>query len=280
MPPVLSIVMPVYNGEKYLEEAINSILNQTFCDFEFIILNDGSTDKSEDIILSFKDKRIVYVRNEKNLKITRTLNKGIKLSRGKYIARIDADDISAHNRFDVQIRYIQEKDIDFVGSNILLIDSKSKKIGNRHYPETDLECKELLLYGSCFAHPSLLAKSEAMKSIGYHEVDAAEDYDAWKRASSANYVFGNVQENLLQYRIHENQIMTQYSDKSKKYLKKNISKASILRYKNGDLHDYSAIQAASVLYIRDLVSISTLKYIFKYQGFIKILLIRIIKAVV
>jgi glycosyltransferase involved in cell wall biosynthesis len=99
----ISVLMPVYNAEKYLKESICSILNQTYGDFEFLIINDGSTDKSEEIILSFKDERIVYHKNESNIKLIATLNKGIALARGKYIARMDADDISLPDRLLHQV---------------------------------------------------------------------------------------------------------------------------------------------------------------------------------
>ena len=97
--PIISVVMPVYNAESFLEEAINSILRQTFYDFEFIIINDGSTDKTEEIILSYKDSRILYQKNEKNSGIVYTLNKGFSIASGMYIARMDADDISHNDRF-------------------------------------------------------------------------------------------------------------------------------------------------------------------------------------
>ena len=92
--PQVTVLMPVFNGEKYLAEAIESILNQTFKDFEFLIVDDGSEDRSAEIINSYKDKRIKLLRNERNLGVSRSCNKGIKLAEGKYIARMDCDDIS------------------------------------------------------------------------------------------------------------------------------------------------------------------------------------------
>lgn len=96
---LVSVVLPAYNAELYLKEAIDSVLSQTFTDFELIILNDGSIDRTEEIILSYNDSRIVYVKNEKNLGLIGTLNKGINLAKGKYIARMDADDICLPERF-------------------------------------------------------------------------------------------------------------------------------------------------------------------------------------
>ena len=105
--PLITVLMPVYNGEKYLQQAIESILKQTFTDFEFLIINDGSTDNSENIILSYDDSRIRYIKNEENLRLIRTLNKGIELAKGKYIARMDCDDISLPYRFEKQLKEFQ-----------------------------------------------------------------------------------------------------------------------------------------------------------------------------
>ena len=104
----VTVLMPVYNAEQYLREAIGSILHQTFTDFEFIIINDGSTDRSEEIIKSYTDTRIRYYKNESNLKLIATLNKGFDLAGGKYIARMDADDISLPNRLQLQFELMEK----------------------------------------------------------------------------------------------------------------------------------------------------------------------------
>ena len=111
----VSIVIPVYNAEKYIKEAIESILNQTFSNFEFIIIDDGSIDATEEIIKSFKDSRIVYIKNEKNLGLIKTLNKGISIARGEFIARMDSDDISMPQRFELQLDVFKKyKGVDIV----------------------------------------------------------------------------------------------------------------------------------------------------------------------
>ena len=104
---LISIILPAYNAEKYLKEAIDSILAQTYTNFELIVINDGSTDKTEEIILSYQDSRIRYIKNEKNLKLIRTLNKGIGLAKGKYIARMDADDISLPHRLKEEVEFME-----------------------------------------------------------------------------------------------------------------------------------------------------------------------------
>lgn len=107
--PVVSVLMSVYNARPdELRQSIESILNQTFKDFEFIIINDGSTNETKEVILSYEDERIRYVENETNLKIITSLNKGLKLCRGKYIARLDSDDYSAPTRLEKQVKYMEE----------------------------------------------------------------------------------------------------------------------------------------------------------------------------
>src|SRR6185295_3491651 len=116
-PPQVSVLMSVYNGEKYLKEAMESILNQSFPDFEFLIFNDSSTDSGREIILSFNDPRIVLVDNEKNIGLTKSLNKGLSLAKGKYIARMDADDISDAGRLNEQVNYMEKNsDVAVCGS--------------------------------------------------------------------------------------------------------------------------------------------------------------------
>src|SRR5215212_8979259 len=102
MSPEISVILPVYNGEKFLGQAIESILGQSFPDFELIIVNDGSGDNSENIILSYTDKRVVYLKNQENSGLVSSLNRGVSVAKGKYIARMDADDISLPDRFKLQ----------------------------------------------------------------------------------------------------------------------------------------------------------------------------------
>src|SRR5688572_25455679 len=124
----ISVILPVYNAEKYLRDAIQSILNQTFTDFELIIINDGSTDESERIINSFSDKRIRYIRNDKNLGLIETLNKAVHLAAGPYIARMDSDDISEMNRLEIQLAELKKnKGFQMICSPILGITAGGKQ---------------------------------------------------------------------------------------------------------------------------------------------------------
>ena len=164
--PLISVVMPVYNGEPYLKEAIESILNQTFKDFEFIIINDGSTDNTWHVIKEYaqKDKRIVTVSQE-NIGLTKSLNNGIRMAKGKYIARQDADDISLYNRLHKQIPWLEEKGYDLCCSRTWLIKEGrvSPRIGY-FFPKPLVLC----IYNP-FIHGTYLLKKEMLLEIGGYD---------------------------------------------------------------------------------------------------------------
>jgi len=206
--PIISVLMPVYNGEKYLKDSIDSILNQTYKNFEFIIIDDGSTDKTEEIIKSYSDKRIRFIKNEKNLGIVKSLNLGIDLARGKYIARMDADDISLPERFEKQVEFMENHpEVNVCGSWIEYFGARS---GVWKTLKSDAKIKVGLLFGSQLAHPTILAKKEVFVSYPYREeYKDAEDYHLWVLMSK-DYTFSNLQEVLLRYRIHEDQISQKY----------------------------------------------------------------------
>lgn len=202
--------MPVYNAENHVEEAIQSILNQTFLNFEFIIINDGSIDRTEEIILSYTDSRIIYIKNEMNLQIVESLNKGIGIAKGKYIARMDADDISLPTRLEKQYLFMEEH------NNIDVIGTWSKAFGDSDYvlrPLTDdCEIKAKLFFDSPFIHPSVMFRKSSLSHFKYtKQYNKAEDYGLWLEMSTAA-TFANIPEVLLLYRLHQNQTMSQYSN--------------------------------------------------------------------
>lgn len=201
--PAISVVMPVYNGEKYLREAIDSILNQTFSDFEFIILNDGSTDKTEEIILSYTDPRIVYVKNEENLQIVKTLNKGIALAKGKYIARMDADDISMPERFEKQFEFMEtHPDVGVCGTWLKTFgDVKAEWT----YPVEAEEVLIALMFYSPVAHPTAVIRKVVFDFFKYEQnYNKAEDYKLWVDISK-QFTIVNIPCFLLRYRLHSSQ---------------------------------------------------------------------------
>ncbi|MBA2611421.1 MAG: glycosyltransferase family 2 protein [Bacteroidetes bacterium] len=204
--PVVSVVMSVFNGAKYLHEAIESILSQTYTDLEFIIINDGSTDNSEEIIKSFKDERIIYIPNKTNIGLIDSLNNGLKTARGKYIARMDADDISVNNRIELQLKEFNENPAAIVvGSDYYLLSgSRLKHIKNRS--NSDYQ-KAVLFFSPCFCHPTVMMKNIFReKNIFYNkEYVHAEDYKLWTELSLYGD-FLSVKEPLLKYRSHVSQI--------------------------------------------------------------------------
>lgn len=208
--PKVTVLMPVYNGEKYIGEAIESILNQTFTDFEFLIINDGSTDSSVEIISSCKDPRVRLVHNAKNLGLVKTLNIGLKLSQGKYIARMDCDDISLPGRLAKQVAFMDaHPDVCICGTWIRTISATTGDIWD--YPCDDPTIRCSLIFGSVISHPSVTIRKEGLEKhqLFYDErYIHVEDYEMWVRCS--RYVkFANIPEALLQYRRHEHQRVNQ-----------------------------------------------------------------------
>lgn len=214
MNPKISVVMPVYNGERYLKEAMESVLNQTFKDFEFIIINDGSTDSTEKIIQGFSDPRIVYLDNGGNLGLSRSFNRGIQVARGEYIARMDADDISLPDRFEKQIKFLEANpQIGVLGSNIKIIGTN--KIFKR--PENHKAIKWQSLLSTPVVHPTVMARANILKNNPYDDkLHNSEDYELWSRLIfEKDAGFANLQEPLLLYRVFPKSF-TQSLDPDKK----------------------------------------------------------------
>lgn len=204
--PLISVVMSVYNGEKYLAEAIESILNQTYKNFEFIIVNDGSKDNSIEIIKSYmnQDNRIVLIDRE-NKGLPYSLNEGISIAKGEYIARMDADDISLPMRFKKQIDYMQKNELDVCGSYIELFGNNIKERIIKN-PLNNDDIRFSLLFFSSLAHPTVVFKKEVFKKVKYNiEYKVAQDYQLWCDIVNASFKIGNIPEVLLNYREHEAQ---------------------------------------------------------------------------
>ena len=199
----VSVLMPVYKtNEQYLREAIESILNQTFTDFEFLILDDCPNDTRERIVKSYKDKRIKYSINEKNLGISASRNKLIEMAQGEYLAVFDHDDISYPDRFEKEVKYLDEhKDIGVVSSWFRMIPDNT--IAKR--PENGADIKVHLTEGCCVVHSASMIRKSVLidNNIRYEEeFSPAEDWALWCRLIDVTN-FYNIQEVLLDYRWHE-----------------------------------------------------------------------------
>ena len=207
--PRISVVMPAYNAEKYIGEAIESILQQTFSDFEYIIIDDGSTDRTWEIIQEYaqKDERIVIIQNKENLQISATLNKGIQMARWEYIARMDADDISMPERFEKQIAFLDDNpDVGIVWWVMQLFNQKWN-IWIRKYYVTDAEIRKHLFFFSPFCHPSIMMRTELVRTVWGYDLDMvyAEDYDLYFKLGTKAQ-FANLSETVLQYRVSDDWI--------------------------------------------------------------------------
>jgi glycosyltransferase involved in cell wall biosynthesis len=207
--PVVSVVMSVFNGEHFLQEAIESILRQSFRDFEFIIINDGSTDESGSILDYYRrcDPRL-RVYHQENKGLIESLNRGCGLANGKYIARMDADDIAMDDRLMCQVdRMEKHRDLGLLGGAVEWIDTTGKSLGIHRHPCESRIIKTALADGSPFAHPTVLIRREVFLSVGGYRpvVVDAEDYDLWLRIAD-RFDLANLQAVVLKYRIHPGQV--------------------------------------------------------------------------
>lgn len=208
--PAVSVIMPVFNSEKFLSVAIESILNQTFSDFEFIIIDDGSTDQSLKEIKRYgvKDKRIRIINNASNLGICACLNRGLSLARGKYIVRMDSDDWSYPDRIKKQLFFMESHpNVVICGGTIRVCDAKLKVINPRRYPASDREIRKKIFRINPFAHPAVMYKKEtAIKAGGYNEkLATVEDYDLYFRLGNLGQ-FANLTSAVLKLRIRYDSI--------------------------------------------------------------------------
>jgi len=200
--PKISVLLPVYNGGEYLQTAIDSILNQSYSDFEFIIINDASTDNSEKLICSYTDSRIRYIKNEQNIGLIRTLNKGLDLCNGDYIARMDQDDIANDKRLEKQNDILDKNpEIGVCGSWFTLFGTRNNHVAK--HPEHPEHIKIGMLAYCAIGHPTVMMRKSSLQGLKYDEdYQAAEDYEFWTRLLRITK-FYNIQESLLDYRLHE-----------------------------------------------------------------------------
>ena len=204
----ISVLMSLYNADKYLTEAMDSILAQTYPDFEMIVVNDKSTDKSGDILKAFaqKDPRIVILENAQNLGLTRSLNRGLAIAKGEYVARMDADDISAPDRFQKQVAFLDmHPDYSFVSCIGRYIDENGNPEQLRPFPETNEEIYAMMPKVDAVMHPGAMFRRKDIAQIGNYCEDfrVVQDYDLWFRGMAAGYKFYNIQEPLVLFRRDE-----------------------------------------------------------------------------
>lgn len=212
MPPKVSVVMSVYKGKPYLRECLESILNQTFTDFEFIIIDDGSTDSTWEILTEYdkRDHRVRIFKNVENIGLTKSLNKGLALAQGEYIARQDADDISLQERFKLQTRFLDHHlEVGAIGSVAEVIDEQGMSLGQSKVPIEHESLQACLLVNNCLYHSSMMARRSLVQALGGYreELRYAQDYDLWLRLSQLARI-ENLQDILVRVRHSAKNITT------------------------------------------------------------------------
>ena len=224
--PLISVILPVYNAEKFLNESINSILEQTYTHFELINVNDGSTDGSQAIIEHYSDPRIKNIFHTQNKGLVASLNIAIVSAKGDMIVRMDADDIALKDRVQKQVQYLLDHPaIDIVGTHAVFFETNTQSpMANW---ELDLNTitpssiKKALTWENCMIHPSICMRSEIAKSLLYNEHQKNyEDYDLWLRATADNINIAKIDESLLYYRVQPNSITQSSIRKENFYFQK------------------------------------------------------------
>ena len=212
--PLISVILPVFNGVETLHESITSILHQSYRKFELIIINDGSIDDSLKLINGFQDSRIVVI-NQNNQGLAKSLNTAIKESSGELIARQDQDDISVSERFEIQVReFLTNDGLILLGSNGIKINKDGKEIGTMKLPTKSNDLKFFLNFYNPFIHSSVMMKSETVKLAGlYSELRSEqppEDFELWNRMKNFGEI-KNLNLALVKYRITENSMSTVFA---------------------------------------------------------------------
>jgi glycosyltransferase involved in cell wall biosynthesis len=281
MFPSISVVMSVYNGKDSIRDAVNSILSQSFKDFEFIIIDDGSTDGSADIVGSIKDERIILLR-QINCGLSVALNNGIKISKAKFIARMDADDISLDTRLEKEYNVLKNNsEIGIVGTFISLINKDGSFIRNGEEPVEPEEIEKKILLRSCFNHGTVMFRKELWEMTGgysntYPENPPCEDYALWIKM--LKYTKGyNIPEYLYKLVIHPDSVSVknkmqqtaQHFLIAEKNLQEQLDnsqvseskdKHDLLNYSLGELYYHNKFYKKSRQYLRKTISANPLAY--------------------
>jgi glycosyltransferase involved in cell wall biosynthesis len=189
--PTVSVLLPVWNAERYLAGAIESVLAQTFTDFELLVVDDGSSDGSGPLIRRYRDRRIQCTVNEKNLGVTRSLNLCIDRARGRYLARMDADDLCAPERLEHQVAFLDaHPHVALVATGARRIDARGAELGAIAPPVDGEELRRRLRLGNCIVHGSVMMRAAAVHELGGYDasMERAQDYDLWLRLSERHAI--------------------------------------------------------------------------------------------
>ncbi len=294
--PKISVIMPVYNAEKYVREAIDSILSQTFRDFEFIIIDDGSSDSSVDIVKAYHDERIRLYVNEQNMGVAKTLNKGLELATGEYIARMDSDDISLPQRFEKQLAYLENhRNVGVLGCGT---EDFGEGIPSRFSRpnSSSAEYKVDLFFNTCVAHPAVMMRRSALGSFRYEEkYNGLEDYVLWWRIAERHDIY-SLSEVLFRYRKHKNQVTQiqahtkEFCEKTKSFIEEKISvldkeysdfeRDFLYRYSIGKVDDYSEQELEAGIRFFERLLVNNKKICYFRQSYLNRIFGWVISAVI
>ncbi len=208
--PLVSVILSTYNDAPFLPESVESVLNQSFRDFELIIVDDGSTDKTAEVLATFQHSRIRLLHNERNLGLAASLNRGIAVASGKYIARQDADTISVPNRLQLQVDYLENHpSLIIVGSNVMATDEAGDVRGLWVLPPRDIDIKWTLLFRTPLIHPTVVMRAAALDKAGFYSEDAefcyVEDYELWSRLCPLG-VCANLSDALMDFKCRKGSV--------------------------------------------------------------------------
>ncbi|MDR3583408.1 MAG: glycosyltransferase family 2 protein [Candidatus Pacebacteria bacterium] len=240
--PEVSVIMPVYNEkENFLKESIESILNQSFSDFEFLIVNDGSDEKTSAILENYakSDRRITIINNDSNLGLTKSLNISLKKAQGKFIARMDSDDISLSDRLEKQLPFLQKNNLDLIGANCDIIDENGNILKEKRI-SPPYNMKKNLLRGNFFTHATLFGQKKVFDELYDENFKRAQDYEFLLRILGKGYSLGYMPDSILKYRLHQKAI----SSASAKEQEWFALKARVLAIKN---YGYNFVYTSYIL---------------------------------
>ncbi len=216
MDKLVSIILPTYNGSKRIEMAIQSVLDQKYSNWELLVLDDGSQDNTAFIVDTFvkQDTRIKYIKNEVNLGIQKTLNKGLREAKGEYIARIDDDDVWIdQNKLSEQVLFLEKnKEYVLVGTGVIIVDENNNELFRYFLPEKDIQIRKTILGKNCFIHSSVLFRKDVVLKIGGYDESVntrhVEDYDLWLRLGLCGK-FSNLSSYSVRFKLHDASISAQ-----------------------------------------------------------------------
>ena len=208
--PKVSVVMSVCDGERYLHDSVESICNQTLDDFELIVVDDGSTDGTWQILSEYaaRDSRVSLIRNEQNVGLTKSLNKALALVRGQYVARHDADDLAFPSRLEQQVRFLDEHvEVGLIGASSYVVDEHGRVVDIYRVPSTDVEIRWRMLFSNPFIHCTIMFRSSLVEQVGSYDekIRFAQDYDYWVRIAEVCQLF-NIARPLASWRLNTRSI--------------------------------------------------------------------------